>query len=194
MVEEIKELNEYELQQAHMARKLDNTARILASKKLRQLRMVDNVDNSEAVKEALKRAEAEGGKISLKTPTKDKTDLTVTPKMLEVLQAEIDRLEAKIKPLKEVIQHGKSKNKEHDEKSIKFFSEQLEPKKKELKKLTAMLGAGGKNTPPKNNGKPEPDPPKNPGNPADDNGGKELDDGSKEPSKTNKLPGINGNK
>jgi hypothetical protein len=192
-MEEIKELNEYELQQAHMARKLDNTARILASKKLRQLRMVDNVDNSEAVQEALRKAQAEGAKISLNTPTKDKTDLTVTPKMLEVLQAEIDRLEAKIKPLKEVIQNGKSKNKERDEKSIKFFSGQLEPKKKELKKLTAMLDAGGKNTPPKNNGRPEPNLPKKTGNPADDSKGTDPASG-KGPLGHNGLPGINGAK
>ena len=96
--------------------------------------------------------------------------------MLEVLQTEIDRLEAKIKPLKEAVQNGTSKNKERDKANIEFFSKQLKPKKKELEQLTARLKQNSdrkdKTPPPQGDSK------------------KPEDTNKKDDPKTNKLPGV----
>jgi hypothetical protein len=150
MTEEIEELSEYELMQARAARKLENTARILASKKLRQLRRVENVDNSQTVQAALKKVQDEGGRVLLVGQNKKgKTYNAVTPLMLTVLETEIERLEKKIAPLKEALQKGESKNKERDKDNIKFLLKQLNPRKEELKKLKAVLkeqeASGNKN-------------------------------------------------
>jgi hypothetical protein len=153
-MEKVKELTEYELQQRHFTRKLENTQRILASKKLRLLRTEQYVNRAESVLAAAAKVRREGGRVIL-PDVKQLEAPEVTDKMLDVAKEQIARLKNKITPIKERLQTSKKKN--GDEERYEALSEQLGAAEKELEKLKELSRnrkpAGEKKSEGQDNGK-----------------------------------------